>query len=224
MPGKPRVRRTAEEARARILDAAELQLRERGPDGLRLQDLAAQVGVSHPAILHHFGSRTGLVRAVLERAGDRMSEQIVSALARDPGPASGAVMLDRAFRVLGDPGFARMMAWLCLAPDAPGANPMATHVRTVAEVVHRVRRARLGDATPPFEDTLFAVLLSAMAPIGDAIAGPALRASAGLADDPGADTRFIVWMAELLHRHLEAPAAAPAPSPAPRPRRARRTR
>src|SRR5690348_13541122 len=105
MPGTPRVRRTAEEARARILDAAEVQLRERGPDGLRLADLAAQVGVSHPAILHHFGSRTGLVQAVLERAAQRMGTQIVAALAHDAGPASGAVLLDRAFRVLGDPGF-----------------------------------------------------------------------------------------------------------------------
>ena len=63
MPNKKpkRVRRTAEEAKMMILDAAERRLRELGPAGIKLQELAADVGVSHPAILHHFGSRDRLV-------------------------------------------------------------------------------------------------------------------------------------------------------------------
>jgi AcrR family transcriptional regulator len=36
--------------------------------GLRLQDIAADVGISHPAVLHHFGSREALVHAVIQRA------------------------------------------------------------------------------------------------------------------------------------------------------------
>ena len=77
MGGKPRVRRSAEEARAVILDAAETHLRARGPDGLRLKDLADEIGISHPAILHHFGSRTALVQAVMQR----MTESIINAQA-----------------------------------------------------------------------------------------------------------------------------------------------
>ncbi|MDO9127858.1 MAG: helix-turn-helix domain-containing protein, partial [Parvibaculum sp.] len=63
-----RVRRTAEEARRLILDAAEERLAKQGPEGLRLQDIARDVGISHPAILHHFESREGLVRALIARA------------------------------------------------------------------------------------------------------------------------------------------------------------
>jgi len=52
---KKRVRRTKEEAQRVILDAAEERLANGGPEALRLQDIAADVGISHPAILHHFG-------------------------------------------------------------------------------------------------------------------------------------------------------------------------
>ena len=58
---KARVRRTAEDARAAILDAAERRLGATGPGGIRLQEVAADVGVSHSTVLHHFGSREGLV-------------------------------------------------------------------------------------------------------------------------------------------------------------------
>jgi len=37
--------------------------REHGTEGLMLQDIAAAAGISHPLILHHFGSRGGLIRA-----------------------------------------------------------------------------------------------------------------------------------------------------------------
>src|SRR6185295_17110146 len=64
----PRRRLRAEEAQRRILEAAEKQLMKVGPEGLRLTDLAQALGVSHPAILHHFGSREGLVAAVVRHA------------------------------------------------------------------------------------------------------------------------------------------------------------
>ncbi len=35
-----------------------------GPAGLRLQEVAKAAGVSHPTILHHFGSREGLIQAL----------------------------------------------------------------------------------------------------------------------------------------------------------------
>ena len=70
-PGRvKRLRRTPEEARRLILETAQALIASTGPEGLRLQDIAAAAGISHPLILHHFGSREGLVRA-LTRAGRR---------------------------------------------------------------------------------------------------------------------------------------------------------
>src|SRR5688572_5204467 len=65
---KKRVRRTAGAAREAILDAAEKRLAEGGPAGLRIQEIARDVGISHPTLLHHFGSRAALVEAVVDRA------------------------------------------------------------------------------------------------------------------------------------------------------------
>ena len=60
-----RIRRTPEEARRLILEAAQARIASTGPDGLRLQDIAADAGLSHPTILHHFGNREGLVRELV---------------------------------------------------------------------------------------------------------------------------------------------------------------
>jgi hypothetical protein len=45
------------------LDAAETQRTQFGPGGLWLQSVAAELGLSHPVILHHFRSREGLIDA-----------------------------------------------------------------------------------------------------------------------------------------------------------------
>src|SRR5262245_6032327 len=78
----PRRRRTAEQAREEILDAAEKRLRDRGPDAIRLQEIAADVGISHPAVLHHFGSREGLVGAVTERAMNKLEHELLAVMLR----------------------------------------------------------------------------------------------------------------------------------------------
>jgi AcrR family transcriptional regulator len=54
MTSAKRIRRTPEEARRLILDAAEASMAIEGPAGLRLLTVAMQAGVSHPTILHHF--------------------------------------------------------------------------------------------------------------------------------------------------------------------------
>ncbi len=195
---KPRPRRSAEEARREILDAAERRLGELGPDGIRLQQIAADVGVSHPAILHHFGSREGLIREVVGRAVESLEAEIVRSIetARLDGGSPALDNVERAFRVLVEKGHARVVAWLILSGHAPEIQ--GSRVRTVAEVAHRrrVELAPQGEA-PDFEDTLFRTLLIALVLFGEALAGPQMRKSAGL-DDPGAARRFREWLARLV--------------------------
>lgn len=205
--GPPRRRRSAEEARRAILDAAERHLLERGPGGIRLQEIAAEVGVSHPAILHHFESREGLVAAVIERAMSALEQDLVIAFsATAAAPPDPVALLERVFETLADRGQARLVAWLVLSGrgGAP-RGPRARLLHRVAEAVHARRRAGRADAG--FEDTLFTMMLAAAAAFGDAISGEALRASAGLASDRGASVRFRRWLASLLAEHLAQPAS-----------------
>lgn len=195
-----RRRRTAAAARLEILDAAEHKLRESGPDSIRLQDVAREVGISHPAILHHFGSREGLVEAVVRRAFENLQHELVRELsAPEIGAERTAELLERVFRVLGDRGYARLLAWLLLSELEPRETP--SDLLVVARAAHAHRTAERGDA--PFEDTLFTILLAALAMFADAIAGDAMRKSAGLEGDPEAAKRFRTWLARMLVDHVE---------------------
>lgn len=225
---RPRRRRSAEDAKRAILDAAEARFAARGPAALRLQDVAADVGVSHPAILHHFGSREDLVRAVIDRALAGVREDVLATLgAPDPTRIDVAALIERVFETLGGHGQARLIAWLALADEGRGdrREAGAFFVRETAEAVH-ARRAALhlaaGRPVPPFEDTFFAILLTSLALIGDALLGDTTRASSGVTD-AAAGPRFRAWFAELLVAHL-AGAAESAPAPAARGRRARARR
>lgn len=199
----PRVRRTAEDAREAILDAAERRLVASGPAGIRLQEVAADVGMAHSTVLHHFESREGLVEAVCTRAAQRLSADVIAAIREAEGDRSIAPMLERVSAMLGPGGHARVVAWLALSGiETSGQKP---DIATVAEAAHALRRARRTGKkkpVPPLEDTYFTLLLATLALFGDAVAGPMIRGE----DRESADrtsARFRVWLAKLLVEHLD---------------------
>src|SRR6476660_7494158 len=59
---------SADERRARIIDAAVIEYRERGVTSASLQSIAARADVSRGTILNRFGNAEGLLAAVLETA------------------------------------------------------------------------------------------------------------------------------------------------------------
>jgi AcrR family transcriptional regulator len=87
---EPRRRRDAAAAREAILDAAEKQLVVTGPSGIRLQEVAKEAGVSHPTVLHHFGSREALVKAVCTRSVHAIHVGLVEAIASSTGSPNAA--------------------------------------------------------------------------------------------------------------------------------------
>jgi TetR/AcrR family transcriptional regulator len=54
----------------RVVAVATVAFAERGVNGASLDDLARQLGVTKQTILYHFGSKDGLVAAVLSQAAD----------------------------------------------------------------------------------------------------------------------------------------------------------
>ena len=112
---RPRRRRTADAARREILEAAERRLAQSGPAGLRLQDVAADVGISHPAVLHHFGSREGLVHAVIQQAIVGLQEDLVRSLSEtQQGEApDAAALFEHVFRPLSTEGHAARWPGSC---------------------------------------------------------------------------------------------------------------
>lgn len=68
-----------------ILEAAARVIARRGVRGLRVEELAAEAGVSTALIYYHFKDRTGVLRRTLEFINDR-AERYTTAL--DPGTPS----------------------------------------------------------------------------------------------------------------------------------------
>jgi AcrR family transcriptional regulator len=159
--------------------------------------------VSHPAILHHFGSRDGLVEAVVRRALDTLRDstldQVRQHMRREVDIPS---ILDAVFGILAERGHARLIAWLILE----GKNPRdeARLMRALAEAAH-VRMVSGGWTEGrkfEFEDMLFTIMLVGTAALGLGVAGEAMRHSSGVEDDPGVEQRFRNWLSALIAHYL----------------------
>tara|TARA_R110000868_G_scaffold42158_19_gene143075 strand:+ start:9557 stop:10309 length:753 start_codon:yes stop_codon:yes gene_type:complete len=201
-----RVRRSAEEARRLILDAAEERLAAQGPEGIRLQDIARDVGISHPAILHHFESREGLVRALIDRTSQQLREKILSALKSKQGVEEALDANDiiaNVFEALSDKGTARLLSWMLLTGRAAENRTSGALVTEIADELHTQRKesALTHDRpAPDREDTLFIAMLTASAAFGDAIIGRELAKDAQL--DQAGVARYRAWFAKLLYDHV----------------------
>ncbi|MEV5711691.1 TetR/AcrR family transcriptional regulator [Actinoallomurus sp. NPDC052274] len=74
--------------RAAILEAATPVLYERGLDGIGVAELCTRIGVSKETLYRHFGTKDGLVRAMLEERSERVTRWLADAVAAaGPDPA-----------------------------------------------------------------------------------------------------------------------------------------
>ena len=136
--GGPRRRRTAQEAREAILEAAESILLERGPVELKIQQIAEAAGISVSTTHHHFGGiaeiQAGLAKRMIAKLVDELSEILVENQAHndDSGPRKA---LTRAYDIIGSPRHARLIAWLFLTSDAAKTLDLATPLDTIHKMI-----------------------------------------------------------------------------------------
>ncbi len=64
--------------RGAVLERAAEVIASQGPPGLSLRSLAADLGVSHTAPLHHFGSREGVLNALAAQGFRILAERLVA--------------------------------------------------------------------------------------------------------------------------------------------------
>lgn len=78
--------RRRERTRARLLDAAERLVSQRSPEEIRVEDVAAEAGVSPASVYVHFGTKDALLAAVTQRLLAVATEALRSAYAAQTTP------------------------------------------------------------------------------------------------------------------------------------------
>jgi len=194
-----RIRRTPEDARRLILDAAEADMAQSGPAGLRLEAVAKAAGVSHPTILHHFGSREGLIQALNLRTIDHLKSVLLRVMGA--GPSSSEDAVTTTFAAYRD-GLAQRMIWLMQSQQPMGAVGLPAFDELV-EALHAMR-LRMAGPNVDFDiaDTRAIVHLTTITAFGDAILGKRLRRAAGPAEEIAGREWFENWFGELLNVYI----------------------
>jgi AcrR family transcriptional regulator len=194
-----RIRRTPDEARRLILEAAEAGMAAGGPAGLRLEVVAKAAGVSHPTILHHFGSREGLIQALNLKTIEHLKAVLLRVMGAGPSSSEDAVA--STFAAYRD-GLAQRMVWLMQSQHPMGAVGLPAFDELV-EALHTVRLRMAGpDASLDIADTRAIVHLTTITAFGDAILGKRLRRAAGPTEEAAGREWFENWFGELLNAHI----------------------
>ena len=188
--------KSPEQARNAILDAAEKVITEVGPAGLRISNVAKEAGMAHPNVIHHFGSREGLITALTTRCGERTTQRITAAIQR-AAEASEAEKRSALTEVLdnvfpGEEG--RLIAWLHMSGVESSVDENMAQILAVAQNL-RQTVAENSDAA----NTNRLVGLITLALLGEVVYGPGLTEMLGFEDEhDGEHSDFRKWLASLV--------------------------
>ncbi|WP_216361250.1 TetR/AcrR family transcriptional regulator [Caulobacter mirabilis] len=177
----PRRRRTPAEARDEALGAAEAILAREGPPGLTLQAVAAEAGMAHGNLTHHFGSSAGLQAALVVRMSERLAGEVAAATLRlRGGEATSRQIVDMVFDAMARDDHGRLVAWVCSTGQADKLAPV---FEVIAGTVHTLKATEPagGDPASQGAGVITAALLSAA--LSASLIGAPLQRAAGLADD-----------------------------------------
>jgi AcrR family transcriptional regulator len=200
-----RIRRTPEAARLAIMEAAERRLIEDGPEGVRVQHIAADLGITGAALHYHFGSRESLIDSVRRFSAKRLLTDIDAILHAWDADRLDLRRLGELFRkTYVDHGAARLIFWVALSGRKPRGSGLMTGL---IEAVHGARERRAlasGRVPPPISDTQFVIVLLSSIHAVMPVAGDALLLSAAAEAGKAGAERFLDWVVNLLEAHLDA--------------------
>ncbi len=203
MARRQRRRLPAADARRTILEAAERLLIDGGPDAVRVQAVARELDITDAAVHYHFGSRVGLMDALLRSAGRRLRQEVTAAVADwDADALDVRRLVDLLAETYERKGYARLALWLSMAGWRPKGAGM---FKELSEAVHAGRTARArraGTRVPDAADTMHALALMQILLCAEPILGREMRRSVGLPGDHRTADRFQDWVADLLQAYL----------------------
>ena len=194
--GMPR-RLSPEASRMAALEAARSLLLEAGPQAVTLKAVAGMIGRTHANLLHHFGSASGLQRALAAYMGDNICSKIAEAVVQmRGGVVTPHELADLIFDHFDREGAGALASWMLLSGNEDALDPI---VEAIHKLVDEIGEEGHAD-TSLHELTLEMVLMA----LGDALLGGPLSASLGLPREAGRQiagrklaASFGAWQAQL---------------------------
>ncbi|MFC8508356.1 TetR/AcrR family transcriptional regulator [Streptomyces sp. NPDC057411] len=202
-----RRRRTPEQARTEILDAATDLIARHGPDGVGLRRVADAAGVTHGLVSHYFGTYAALVRAVLRRENERKRELVRERLRADGRVPYADGMTRVLFEILGDERYVRLWTWsqLHAREDAEAPGSPTDLARLVDAVEDGVRLVLPPPPEGPDRQRIeMLVLLALSGAYGYALGRRHWLTDLGHdPDEPGRDDAYRTALSSALAAYLE---------------------
>ena len=161
------------ESRLAALEAARELLLDAGPQAVTLKAVAARIGRTHANLLHHFGSASGLQRALATFHARAICETIaVTVLKTRAGEATARYIVDLTFDAFDREGGGALAAWMLSSGNEDALDPIVESIHDLVDQLNL--SSQIGDELQ--ETTLTLVLMA----LGDALMGGPLATALGL--------------------------------------------
>jgi AcrR family transcriptional regulator len=192
-----RRRLSPEASRQAALEAARELLIEAGPQAVTLKAVSARIGKTHANLLHHFGSASGLQRALAAHHAETICRTIGAAIyALRGGAVTPRHLVDLIFDAFDRDGAGALAAWMLLSGNEDALNPVVEAIHKLVDEVSE----NGNDDRSLHELTMELVLLA----LGDSLMGGPLSGSLGLDRSAGreiASARLAQSFALWQERH-----------------------
>jgi AcrR family transcriptional regulator len=185
-----RRRRSPEVAKAEALASARRLLLEGGPAAVTLKAVAADAGMGHANLIHHFGSAEGLQTALMASMAADLAQTLKAASAEfQAGRADLNDLIRITFDAFAEEGAGELSAWLAVTRQHGHLEAVG---RSIAEISADLGQS-LGGRGPQISKAILFVTLLAMS---DAVTGRNLKAILG--EEPDAVRRLAERLLPVL--------------------------
>lgn len=114
--------------RAELLDAVLGYVTEKGLSDFTLRSVAASIGTSHRMLIHHFGSKAGLERAIVERTTEILTSPVAE-IEQAASELNTREVVEASWASVSDPLAAPLMRlYLDFSSRATHGDPLALQV------------------------------------------------------------------------------------------------
>lgn len=167
-----------EQSRLIALAAARDLLIRSGPQAVTLKAVSAQIGRTHANLLHHFGSASGLHKALAEYLAGTICATIAeAALANRAGIGSAREVVDLTFDAFDSEGGGALVSWIIMTGNEDALEP-------ISEAIHDLVDQLDENGSGAMRDVTLSLILMAL---GDSLMGENLAQAIGLNRDAARD-------------------------------------